>query len=66
MRGWLTVAEVSRKIGLSEDRIRTLIRERKIRATKLGGWMISPEDLEAFLESRTNIPNEGGRISVRS
>lgn len=52
---WLTVADVSRHTGLTQERVRQLIRQRKIRATKLGGWMVRPEDLRLFIESRTNI-----------
>lgn len=56
---WLTVGEVARRIGLTEERIRQLIRARKIKATKIGGWLVRPEDLRAFVDSRTNVP-EGG------
>ena len=55
MRGWLTVREVSREIDLTERRIRELIGQREIRATKIGRWRIAPEDLEAFIRSRTNL-----------
>ena len=53
---WLTVEEVARTIGLTEERVRQLIRARKIKATKIGGWLIQPEDLTAFIRSRTNVP----------
>ena len=53
---WLTVGQVAHALGLTEERVRQLIRERKIRATKIGGWMVRPTDLEAFIQSRTNIP----------
>ena len=51
---WLTVGEVARAIGLTEERVRQLIRERKIKATKIGGWLVRPDDLNAFIQSRTN------------
>ena len=53
---WLTVGDVSRTIGLTEERVRQLIRQRKIKATKIGGWLVQPNDLQAFIQSRTNIP----------
>ncbi len=53
---WLTVSEVARAIGLTEERVRQLIRDRKIRATKIGGWLVKPSDLKAFIQSRTNVP----------
>ena len=55
---WLTVGEVARSIGLTEERVRQLIRARKIKATKIGGWLVQPEDLSAFIQSRTNVPGE--------
>jgi excisionase family DNA binding protein len=55
---WMTVGEVARALGLTDERVRQLIRERKIRATKIGGWLVQPEDLQAFIRSRTNIPGE--------
>ena len=53
---WLTVGEVARSIGLTEERVRQLIRARKIKATKIGGWLVKPDDLRAFIQSRTNVP----------
>ena len=52
---WLTVGEVARSIGLTEERVRQLIRARKIKATKIGGWLVKLEDLSAFIQSRTNL-----------
>ncbi|PIQ83498.1 MAG: hypothetical protein COV75_07120 [Candidatus Omnitrophica bacterium CG11_big_fil_rev_8_21_14_0_20_63_9] len=52
---WLTVGEVAQAIGLTEERVRQLIRDRKIKATKIGGWLVQPDDLEAFIRSRTNV-----------
>ena len=57
--GWLRVEEVAHQLGLSEERIRQLIRLGEIKATKIGGWLIRPEDLEAFIRSRTNKGPEG-------
>ncbi|MFA5388233.1 MAG: helix-turn-helix domain-containing protein [Candidatus Omnitrophota bacterium] len=50
----LTVEQVARQLGLSEYRVRELIREKEIRATKIGQWRIKPEDLEEFVRARTN------------
>ena len=52
---WLTVGEVARSIGLTEERVRQLIRARKIKATKIGGRLVKPDDLHAFIQSRTNL-----------
>lgn len=50
----LTVEQVTKRIGLTEERVRELINLKEIKATKLGRWWIKPEDLEAFIKARTN------------
>ena len=54
LKGYLTVEEVAKQLGLSEYRVRELIREKQIRATKIGQWRIKPKDLEEFIKARTN------------
>ena len=54
LKGYLTVEQVAKQLGLSEYRVRELIREKQIRATKIGQWRVKPEDLEGFIKSRTN------------
>lgn len=54
LKGYLTVEKVAKQLGLSEYRVRELIREKQIRATKIGQWRIKPEDLEEFIRERTN------------
>jgi len=51
---YLTVEQAAEQLGLTEYRIRELIREKHIRATKIGRWRIKPEDLEEFVRVRTN------------
>lgn len=55
LKGYLTVRQVAKELGLTEYRIRQLIREKQIRATKIGQWRIKPDDLREFVESRKNI-----------
>lgn len=50
----MTVGGVAKQLGLTEYRVRELINEKQIRATKIGQWKIRPEDLEEFVKSRTN------------
>lgn len=54
LKAYLTVRQISRQLGLTEYRIRQLIREKQIRATKIGQWRVRPEDLEEFVRARTN------------
>lgn len=51
---YLTVRQVAKQFGLTERRIRQLIREKEIRATKIKQWRILPGDLEDFVRTRTN------------
>ena len=53
-KGYLTVEQVAKELSLTEYRVRQLIREKQIRATKIGQWWIKPEDLEEFIKTRTN------------
>ncbi len=53
-KNYLTVRDVARKLELTEYRVRQLIREKQIRATKIKQWRIRPEDLESFIKARTN------------
>lgn len=54
LKGYLTVEQVAKQLGLSEYRVRELIREKQIRATKIGQWRVKPADLEEFIKARTN------------
>ena len=49
------VNQAAQKLDLTEERVRELINLRQIRATKIGKWRISPDDLESFIKSRFNI-----------
>ncbi|OGW76763.1 MAG: hypothetical protein A3J52_02930 [Omnitrophica bacterium RIFCSPHIGHO2_02_FULL_49_9] len=59
MLGYLSVKEMAERTGLSEERIRQLIRKHEIRcAIKLGGWLVTVDDFEAFLRSRMHSPEK--------
>jgi excisionase family DNA binding protein len=51
---YLIVRHVANQLGLTEYRVRQLIREKQIKATKIKQWRIKPEDLEEFVRARTN------------
>lgn len=58
MLGYISVREMAKRTGLSEERIRQLIRTHEIRAAvKLGGWLVKIDDFEAFLRKRTYGPS---------
>ncbi len=54
-KAYLTVRDAARKLELTEYRVRQLIREKQIRATKIKQWRIKPKDLESFIKKRSNI-----------
>jgi len=58
LKGYLTVRQVAKELGLTEYRIRQLIREKQIRATKIAQWRINPKDLTDFIRLRTNKNDE--------
>ena len=51
---YLTVKDVAKKFGVTEEWIRDLIQDGRIKATKIGHWRINPKDLEKFIKSRRN------------
>ena len=55
LKGYLTVEQVAKQLGLSEYRVRELIREKQIRATKIEQWRIRPEDVKEFIKNRSNM-----------
>ena len=54
LKKYLTVRQVAKKLDITEEWVRDLIKAKEIKATKIGKWRIKPEDLEAFIKSRTN------------
>ena len=51
---YLTVKEVSEKLGITEKWIRDLIQAKELKAVKMGKWRIKPQDLQSFIDSRYN------------
>ncbi len=59
----LTPPEVAQQIGIDAEKVRTWIATGELRAVNIAErvsgrprWRIRPDDLEAFLESRTAAP----------
>lgn len=55
IKKYLTVRQVARTLGLTEEWIRDLISKKEIKAVKIGQWKVKPQDLERFIKSRTNL-----------
>jgi len=54
LKKYHTVRQVAKKLDITEEWVRDLIKAKQIKATKIGRWRINPEDLEKFIKSRTN------------
>ena len=52
---YLTVRQVSKKLGITEEWVRDLIAKKEIKAVKIGQWKIHPKDLARFIKARSNI-----------
>ena len=52
---YLTVRQVAKKLGISEEWVRDLIARKEIKAVKIGQWKINPQVLAQFIKSRSNI-----------
>lgn len=55
LRKYLTVRQVAKKLDITEEWVRDLIKAKEIKATKIGKWRIKQEHLEEFIRSRENI-----------
>ena len=55
IKKYLTVRQVARKLGLTEEWIRDLNTKKEIKAVKIGQWKINPQALAQFIKSRSNI-----------
>jgi len=51
---YLTVRQVAKKLGITEEWVRDLIAKKEIKAVKIGQWKISPKALSVFVKSRSN------------
>ena len=52
---YLTVKQVAKNMGVTEDWVRDLIQTKQLKAVKIGRWRVYPEDLEKFIKSRSNL-----------
>ena len=52
---YLTVRQVAKKLGYTEEWVRDLIKAKQIKAVKIGKWLIKPPDLKVFITSRMNM-----------
>lgn len=52
---WLTVADVARRLDVTEETVRRLLRRGELpgmRISRRSGWRVRAEDVDAFIRSR--------------
>ena len=55
----ISTAEAARRLGVTANRVRVLIRSKRLKATKVGhDWLIDPKDLDAVKERRVGRPRK--------
>ena len=55
IKKYLIVRQVAKRLGYTEEWVRDLIKVKQIKALKIGQWRVKPEDLEEFINSRSNL-----------
>ncbi len=61
---YLTVKDVAKKLDVSGYTVRYYLNKGELKGIKIGGWRIKPNDLEAFIISRTNVREEKNEESI--
>ena len=55
----ISTAEAARRLGVTANRVRVLIRSKRLKATKVGhDWLIDPKDLDAVKERKVGRPRK--------
>ncbi len=58
----LTPTDVANRLQVNERTVTLWLRKRYLRGFKIGKeWRISPDDLQAYLETRANMPPDKPR-----
>jgi hypothetical protein len=60
VKRWLTLSQVAERLQIDEQIIIPYFRDHQLRGFKIDDvWLILARDLNAFLESRANVPSVG-------
>ena len=55
----ISTAEAARRLGVTANRVRVLIRSKRLKATKVGhDWLIDPKDLDPVKERKVGRPRK--------
>ncbi len=67
VKRWLTLSQVAERLQIDERIIIQWLRDHQLRGFKRDDvWLISARDLNAFLESRANVPSVGSARNCKS
>jgi excisionase family DNA binding protein len=62
----ISTTEAARRLGVTANRVRVLIRTKRLKAIKVGHeWLIDPKDLDAVRERKVGRPRKS-RKSTKS
>ncbi len=54
----LTVEEVAQRLRVTSETVREMIRRRRLKASKVGKWLVDEEDLKVLLDRYSNFNGE--------
>lgn len=54
----LTVEEVAQRLRVTSETVREMIRQRRLKASKVGKWLVDEEDLKLLLDRHSNFNGE--------
>ena len=55
----ISTAEAARRLGVTANRVRVLIRSKRLKATKVGhDWLIDPKDLDEVKDRKVGRPRK--------
>ena len=67
VKRWLTLSQVAERLQIDEQIIIQYLRDHQLRGFKIDDvWLILARDLNAFLESRVNVPSVGSAHDRKS
>jgi excisionase family DNA binding protein len=60
----ITTAEAARRLGVTTNRVRAMIRAKRLKAFKFGReWLIDPKDLDAVKDRKVGRPRKARKTS---
>ena len=60
----ITTAEAAKRLGVTANRVRAMIRAKRLNAFKFGReWLIDPKDLDAVKERKVGRPRKSRKSS---